>query len=199
MAVNQFDRIVFLYDGLARLVFGNQIHKSQIHFLDTIEKQDQVLVIGGGTGKLLESIPECRKVVFVEKSSKMMDQAKKRRSVNSVDFIHSDFFEFDSSDMFDVIICPFFLDCFNDSNLELVIKRIKSLLNDDGSLLIADFTTKISFLLSLTMHFFFRLIANLEARKLLDIHSFILNNRFFVVSEGFFYRKGIFSRHYRNL
>lgn len=199
MAVNQFDRIVFLYDSLARLVFDNQIHNSQIHFIDTIEKQDKVLVIGGGTGKLLESIPECRKLVFVEKSSKMLGRAKKRSSVKAIDFIHSDFFEFDSSYKFDVIICPFFLDCFNESNLDLVIKRIKSMLNDGGSLLIADFTTRISFVLSSTMHVFFRLIANLEARKLLDIHSFILNNRFFVVSEGFFYRKGIFSRHYRNL
>lgn len=199
MAVNQFDRIVFLYDSLARLVFGNQIHKSQTHFLDTIEKQDQVLVIGGGTGKLLEHIPKCKKVVFVDISAKMIDRAKRRKSVNDVEFVHVDFLEFESDSIYDVIVCPFFLDCFNESNLDLVIKRIKSMLNDNGSLLIADFTTGISFLLSSTMHVFFRLIAKLEARKLLDIHSFILNNRFFVVSEGFFYRKGIFSRHYRNL
>ena len=54
MDLNQFDLVAPFYDALSRLVFGDQIVKSQTHFLHQVQKDDQVLILGGGTGQIFE-------------------------------------------------------------------------------------------------------------------------------------------------
>ncbi len=54
--MNGFNRIAGVYDFLAKLVFGKHIRRSQEHFLKMVIQQNKVLVLGGGSGWILESI-----------------------------------------------------------------------------------------------------------------------------------------------
>ena len=197
---NNFNFVAPFYDILAHLVFGNNLIKSQIHFLSKIKRTDEVLILGGGTGELLESIPQCKSVSFLDLSEKMIVRAKNRMSKNPIDFICADFLTHDFHSKYDVIICPFFLDCFNESNLKEVISKIKNLLKDNGRLIVTDFqkTNDNRFFLNL-MHYFFRVSTSLEAETLKNIHREVELRGFIRLELKYFYRNMIFSRLYGNL
>lgn len=196
--MNNFNYIASIYDALAKSVFGNSIDESTNHYLDQIKSDDTVLIVGGGTGKLLENLPHCKKVVFIEKSSRMLDRAKGRDIQIPTKFVHGDFLDQELSG-FGVVICPFFLDCFNHENLKRVVSKIGNALSPDGKLIVTDFQKGTNDLLLVAMHLFFTVFANLESRKLKDIHSELLNHSFRPLREAFFYKNMIFSRVYGNL
>lgn len=198
--VNDFDRIASFYDRLAKWVFGNSILKSQTIFFHLLTKESDVLILGGGSGQLLESMPLVRSIDYVEKSRKMIELARKKHTKSSVTFLNSDFFDWEVEKKYDFIVCPFFLDCFNEINLRKVVEKIKIYLNPIGMIWVADFDSKsTSRTLSSLMHFFFRIASNLEAKKLKDINHEILLQGFEVKDEKFFHQNTIFSRVYRNL
>lgn len=174
--------------------------QSQCYFLKKIKETDSVLILGGGTGELLESLPQCKSVSFLDLSEKMIAIAKTRVSKNSIDFIHSDLLTHDFQSKYDVIICPFFLDCFNAVNLSLVLKKIKRVVNSEGSLIVTDFQrlNNNSFLLG-TMHLFFQTFSSLESSQLKNIHKEVQLEGFNIKEEKIFHRNMIFSRLYGNL
>ncbi|GAB4248716.1 MAG: class I SAM-dependent methyltransferase [Ekhidna sp.] len=192
---NNFDSVANFYDRLSSIVFGEEIAKSTQCFLDRIKGNSVVLILGGGTGSLLQHLPECTHIDYVEKSGKMIELAKKRSSQN-VNFIHADFLDFETTDKYDFIVCPFFLDCFNESDLRIVLDKISELLCSRGSLLIQDFdVSRTSKLLSFCMHFFFRITTALDSRKLLPIRDIIVSSGFREL-EIRALKKGIFSAIY---
>ena len=197
MAVNNFDFVAPYYDLLVKVVFGRSILNAQLVHLARIQKKDTVLVLGGGTGKLLHHIPSCKTIDFVEKSRKMIAKARKRLENRVINFIHEDFLEYESKHQYDVIICPFFLDCFEKQNLEIVIAKCKSLISTGGYLITTDFESETSgkFLLA-TMHIFFGFTSNLESRCLKHIHEFVVSNGFELVAEISLHRNQLFSRLY---
>lgn len=196
MAVNQFDRVAGIYDSLARLVFGSTILASQVEFQNEIKASDRVLILGGGTGKLLEHLLECESIDFVEKSSKMIAKANDCKSIQPINFIECDFLAFESNQAYDVIICPFFLDCFDLKLLEIVLAKIKSFLAPNGKLMVADFDIhKTNRWLSKAMHLFFRFTVLLGTEKLLPIRDVITSNGFREDSI-ITHKKGIFSAIY---
>ena len=200
MAVNNFDRVAPIYDWLAKLVFGDSLLDGQTFFLDLLDNESHLLILGGGSGMLLEELPAVKDVDYVEKSYEMIQQAKKRRTENSISFAHQDFLEWETEKQYDFIFCPFFLDCFNEENLKLVISKIQKLLKPEGRLLVTEFEVgTTNNLLSGLMHFFFRITANLESKRLASIHLKITTHNFELDEEKFFYQNMIFSRVYRNL
>src|SRR6187402_1340927 len=74
--MNGFDRLAPVYDKLAGLVFGKAIVDAQLVFLDRVRAGDRILILGGGTGWLLEKLlrkqPVCE-VWYVESSSRMIE------------------------------------------------------------------------------------------------------------------------------
>lgn len=200
MDLNQFDLVAPFYDALSRLVFGDQIVKSQTHFLHQVRKDDQVLLLGGGTGQILEAIPACSKIFYLDKSRKMIKLARRRSSSSDIEFLNKDFFDLELPIQFDKIICPFFLDCFSGTNLSLAISKIESLLADKGVLIVTDFEDKnMSKFLDKVMHTFFKVTSKLESNSLKPIDQFIHESGFEKLQEKFFHRNMIFSRVYRNL
>lgn len=200
MAVNNFNLIAPFYDGIARLVFGNDLLESQIFFLRKIKSTDSILVLGGGTGSLLEFMPVCEKVDFVEKSKQMIKRAARKKCSQSVNFIHADFLTMDINDSYDVIISPFFLDCYSGKNLNLALGKIKDSLAPEGALIVSDFqeTKSNKFQLSI-MHIFFRILTNLDAKSLSNIHEIVLLHGFVAKEDFFLHQNRLFSRLYRNL
>ena len=197
--MNDFDLIAPFYDQLAKIIFGKAILQSQIYFLNEVKENDQVLIIGGGTGELLRYLPACDSVTFLDKSKRMVDLAKRTNTNPKVSFLNEDFFAYSSDKQFDVIICSFFLDCFDHMNLKRVISKTQQLLKAGGKLVVADFQGDPNWHIMKLMHFFFSVVAALESKKLKNMHSFILSQGFYVEKERFFLKKKIFSRVYRNL
>ncbi len=195
--MNNFDHLAFAYDLLAKIVFGDEILKSQTVSLNRISADNRVLVVGGGTGKILEHIPICESVEYLEKSSEMMRKAQKRISQVETRFIQADFLEYKLFGSYDVIICPFFLDCFEIGILEVVIEKLKLLLTPKGLLIVSDFDiVSTPIVLSRMMHFFFRVFASLESMKLQPIKSCLEDRGFQEISNQQF-NNGIFNSVYK--
>lgn len=197
--MNNFDLIAPFYDRLAGLVFKGAIYEASHHLVGEIAKEDHVLVLGGGTGKILDKLPFCKKVDFLDKSSKMIEIAKKRKSSNPVYFVHEDFLSYSCEGQYSIVICPFFLDCFGHEKLGYILKKIKRILKPGGKLMVTDFQSTRKSLLMVTMHLFFRFFASLESKSLKNIHESVLQSGFKMEKEVFFYKNLIFSRIYRNL
>ena len=190
-----------MYDFLARLVFGPAILKSQVAFLDEIKEGNRVLILGGGTGRLLEYISAQNVIVYyVEPSTKMLTRAQKRNCNAEVNFHQSRFEDFQNDDNYDVIICPFFLDLFSEVHLKEILAKIKDCLKSEGKLIVSDFSSRVKgrypILLLKLMHVFFRMTSNMESRQLLDHDWFLLELGFQLEKEHSWFGGLIYGRKY---
>lgn len=196
---NNFDRIAPFYDLLVRLVFGRMLGKAASRYLGVVTPAQRVLVVGGGTGRILDYLPDSAEITYLELSSLMLEKARARQERN-VTYIQEDFIQWQYQHKYDVIVFPFFLDVFGEKNLDRVIEKTKKLLDKDGLLLVSDFQStsrRIHQLLLKLMHLFFRLVADLESRKLLEIRSLLTEGGFLEVESETYSGGLIFSCYYR--
>ncbi len=189
-----FDRVAWIYDQVAGLVFGSQWDQVQQAPVGNLAGKSRVLIVGGGTGLLLDALQGVEKIVFLELSEKMMATSRNRGSHLRVDYVHADFFQWETSEKFDAIVMPFFLDCFGTEKLERAILKTRALLVEQGELHVIDFQPASWWKNSLirVMYLFFRLFSSLEGKVLLKIDGVIQNAEFRQKSETFFCDKWIF-------
>ncbi len=188
MSQSNFNFIAPVYDFLAYVIFGSQLKKAQTIFLNQIKHGDKVLVVGGGTGWILEDLNKLNKpinVVYVEPAAKMMSLSKARLKLNNltIEYLQQPLLEMDSHQQFDVICTFFFLDLFEKELVLKSINKLEQLLNLNGRWLFADFVSEkqspISHrILIKTMFLFFRSCANIQSKELLDYQQIILQLRF---------------------
>ncbi|MEO9476877.1 MAG: class I SAM-dependent methyltransferase [Cyclobacteriaceae bacterium] len=195
--MNDFDKIAGYYDPIKRLVFGRKLNQAYQHYLPRLKEGDHVLIIGGGTGKILRDIPFNVRVTYVEKSRVMIRHARQYAQLDT-EFYWADFLEYESPDTYDWIICPFFLDVFDSEHLTEVIAKIKIFLKPDGRLIVTDFKAgkRLQKLFVKVMYWFFKITTNIEAGQLLDINKHILISGFEDEESSFFMKNLIFSRIY---
>ena len=112
--LNGFNTIAKIYDTLAKIVFGRVIKKAQLHFLNEIPIEAKVLILGGGTGWILNSILKIRPAVevwYIEASTKMISIAKKKVvGFNNIHFIHGTEQNIPVDQHYDVVITNFYFD-----------------------------------------------------------------------------------------
>jgi len=135
-----FDFLSPFYDLLARLIIGKDIVNSQLHFLKSFRECNRLLILGGGSGWILE--PLCKacpdiQIDYIDLSPKMINAAKRISGKNvRINFILGT--ENDIPDrLYDGVITNFYLDMFEKQTIEKVIEKIK------GSIavgMLADFT-----------------------------------------------------------
>ena len=81
MLERNYDSIALIYDRLARLVYGRSLVNAQLYLLDAIPAEAHVLIVGGGTGWVLEEItkrhPSGLSIDYIDAASKMVALAKK--------------------------------------------------------------------------------------------------------------------------
>ncbi|MCP4460051.1 MAG: class I SAM-dependent methyltransferase [Cytophagales bacterium] len=196
MSVSNFNFIAPFYDLLARSFFGKSLREAQQFHLGEIESKSTVLILGGGTGKIIDWLPDGYEITYLEQSEAMMKRAMKRGRAH---FIHTDFQNHSVDKKFDWVICPFFLDCFDTKNLTRVLGGICQLLKEDGGLIVTDFhvSNKTQRWISNLMVGFFRLVSNLEATRLLPIQE-LISQQGLSQKESQLFRNGfIFSDIYR--
>src|SRR4051812_29791885 len=99
---NNYDNIAPYYDHLNKLVLGKATIDAQNCLVPFIRENSRLLIVGGGTGKILEEIAKQKanlQIVYVDSSGKMIAIAKKRRvGSNNVTFVQGKIEEFLSDD-----------------------------------------------------------------------------------------------------
>ncbi len=176
---NNFNKIAWCYDFLAKIVFGNKLKKSQIILLDRIKDGDSILIMGGGSGWILEEIVvriKNVKIDYIDSSEKMLQKAVgygKLYSSEPIKFIHGDENSIVVSGQYDVVIAFYFFDLFRQERLGNVIAILIAAIKAGGILLVADFVISprspywqkalIKF-----MYLFFKIVSNIETFQLGD-------------------------------
>jgi len=116
MAAN-YNNSAWFYDRASKLVYGRALVRAQVYLLRSIPAQSKILIVGGGTGWILEEIakihPSGLKITYVEVAPKMMALSKKRKpDDNGVDFINDAVENVALQNDYDVVITPFLFDNF---------------------------------------------------------------------------------------
>ncbi len=181
-----FDRIAPVYDFLGYLAFGDRLQQAQKHFLSAIPPNSHVLVIGGGSGKIVLDLLDqaaFRQLTYVEASAVMLRQAKKKiadyRQTNSKDslaniiFINGTERDIASSERYQVVITNFVLDMYEGDALDRMMQRIDTLLLLDTYWLFTDFRYSLQSAkrwwqrpLTGLMYLFFKITANIRVQSL---------------------------------
>ena len=173
-----FDRVAPFYDRLAQWVFGDSIRASQAYFLKEIRQGSKVLILGGGTGNILQDLDQLARkmqVTYLESSGEMLRLSREKLPFKflSVRFIQGTEKNIPPGE-FDVVITAFFLDVFDESKLPEIMETLYDHLANGGIWLQTDFTrTRVPWqrLLVKGMYLFFRVFTNLPGKKLLDFSS----------------------------
>lgn len=168
-----FDSLAPYYDGLARFFIGKDIVNAQLHFLKSFRECNHLLILGGGSGWILEPLcaacPELQ-IDYIDMSSKMIEAAKE----NSGNHAHVNFIQGTESDipnrLYDGVITNFYLDLFEERNLSKVMDKIRVSLTHSALWLVTDFVQdKVWHKVMLwTMYRFFRIVTRIEATHLPD-------------------------------
>lgn len=209
IVLNDFDLIAPIYDRLADLVFGKSIINCQIEYFYLIPPNAHILIVGGGTGWIVNFILNQSKnatIVYVEKSRKMIEITKskiKGEHLGKITFYAGSIENFDSNEQFDVVINNFFLDLFALDNLKQVLKRTKQILKPEGLFLVSDFQLENTWRANLwqrplmaLMHLFFRVFANLDSDDLKQIKEEVQLTGFQIIKEKNYFGRMIFSAVY---
>jgi ubiquinone/menaquinone biosynthesis C-methylase UbiE len=142
--LNTFNRIAGFYDLMVKIVFGASMRKAQIHFLNKIPPDGNVLILGGGTGwivgEILRTNPDVT-IDYVEASDRMLMIAKRKltQSFGKVRFIHGTERSIPPENEYDVVITNFYLDLFTDESLSRVIATVERNIKNRALWIATDF------------------------------------------------------------
>lgn len=204
---NNYDAIAGSYDRVSRLVFGKSIMESQKVLLQYIHAHSRVLIVGGGTGWILEEIAVLNSsglvIDYVEISAKMIFLASKRQcGANKVNFINKPIEDYNATASYDVIITPFLFDNFAQDRAEKVFNKLNSVLMESGKWLFTDFHIGAGQAfwqkaLLRSMYTFFGLISHVEARQLPELTPIFSSAGYEIIFESYHFGKFIRSVAYR--
>ncbi len=192
-----FDRVAAPYRGLETIVFGEQLQEARTAFLKEIAPPRRVLAVGEGNGRFLAQFvrvhPDAA-VDCVEASTRMVALARRAVGTGQVNFIGANLMEVPlEASAYDLIVTHFFLDCFDEESLRPVVGKLARAAAPGASWLIADFhlpppgwSRLRARILIATMYCFFRAVAGIEARRLVDYRPLLK-------AEGFVLTKSVLS------
>lgn len=201
MASN-YDNTAWFYDPLSRLVFGRSLIKSQTSLLKFIPANATVLIVGGGTGWILDEItkahPDGLDITYVEISAKMMALSQNRKlGNNNTTFINKAIEDVKFLHQFDVIFTPFLFDNFTAENLKQIFDHIDSLLKPDGKWLNTDFQVAGKWwhkLILQTMYTFFKVFGAVETSTMPEIQILFKQKNYRILSQQTFYGSFVISQ-----
>lgn len=194
MAAN-YNNSAWFYDGLARLVYGRALIKAQVYLLKFIPPDSNILIVGGGTGWILEELAKVHSsgltITYVEIATNMMTLSlKKNPGLNEVIFINDAIENVNIPADFDTVLTPFLFDNFTEETLQKVFAVINALLKNKGLWLNCDFQLTGKWwqgLLLKSMFIFFRLICGIEASKLPGIETCFTHGEYRIIEEQAFF------------
>lgn len=177
-----FDLLSPFYDPLSFIFFGRSLWRSQAYFLPRLERSKNVLIIGGGTGRILEELlrlDTASKYYYLDLSKKMIKRAEERIKKRFPDktacltFHEGDISKLPADNSFDVVITPYVLDCVAEDELLAEMREIDARLERGGKWLFTDFqyserplTETISKALVKILYLFFRICCSVTNKSL---------------------------------
>jgi ubiquinone/menaquinone biosynthesis C-methylase UbiE len=205
---NDYDRIAGNYDALSRLLFQKAIVRSQQSLFPFLSAPATVLIVGGGTGWILEEIAKIHadglQITYLDLSANMIALAKNRDwKQNAVTFVQSDIREYESEMRYDFVITPFLFDNFKPTHVHSIFDRLDRLLAPNGLWLYADFHVQNNVngiwqkALLKCMYLFFRFIANVETTVLTDMDALFKQKKYETVFKSSHFSHFIQARVYR--
>ncbi len=202
-----FNNAALFYDRLSRLVYGRAVIDAQIYLLQFIPATAKILIVGGGTGWILDEItkihPSGLNISYVEVSANMMALSKKRNAgANKVVFIHDAIENISLSDDFGVVVTPFLFDNFTDQTTQQIFDHIHPLLKPNGLWLNCDFQLTGKWwqgILLRSMILFFRVVCNIEASRLPNIEKHFEQHDYITIAGQTFFGDFIISKAWRRI
>ena len=198
MRSTNFDGVAAIYDTLSNVVFGRSMVRAQTFYLRDIPSGAKVLIIGGGTGWLLNEllvVNSTCSVWYIEASAKMLDLTKERisKSSNVIHLIHGTENSIPPDIKFDAVITHFYLDLFPQTSCDQVIQKISRSMHAKSMWLVTDFinTTWWQNILLAVMYKFFRVTCHIEASQLPEWQDLVKRNGFVEVKSELFFWKFI--------
>ncbi|MGI9473700.1 MAG: class I SAM-dependent methyltransferase [Rubripirellula sp.] len=181
-----YDRLAKHYRRLEYVLFGNELQKSRVAMLPSLPSCRSALVLGDGDGRLLKALcqsqPECR-ITSLDQSARMLEIQQQRMQATEgserVTYLKQDARDLRPvASSLDLLVTPYFLDCFTLDDLTRCIPLWLSGVRHEGWLYVVDFhqpsqgwqRLRAKLLLSL-MHRFFRWQTNLPNHRLVDLDA----------------------------
>ncbi|HEV2479976.1 MAG TPA: class I SAM-dependent methyltransferase [Puia sp.] len=197
--VNNYDPLARYYDFLSRLVFGQTQVDAQVEMLDQVRPGDRVLIVGGGTGWILEKLvalyPDGLQITYVESSKVMIRLARRRkRGGHSVSFVQLPIEQLVTDERFDCILTGFLFDNFKQGHAEAIVRSLDNVLVNGAHWLNADFYyapkggTWWQWLLLHSMYWIVGGICRVEAKDLPDMEVCFGAVGYKVVRRSFYYQ-----------
>ncbi|MDT3404465.1 class I SAM-dependent methyltransferase [Mucilaginibacter terrae] len=199
-----YDNTTWFYESLSKVVFGQAQVKAQEYFLNQIKPQSNLLIIGGGTGQILESINRLHhsglNIAYVEISPKMMALSRKRNiGQNKVEFITDDIARITFTHKFDVVITAFLFDNFSNDALASIFPQIDKWVKQGGIWLNTDFQLTGPLwqkLMLKSMYLFFKLMKAVKVTKLPNTRKVFEQYGYHQTNEKLYYGSFIAARVY---
>jgi hypothetical protein len=142
--LNAYNLIAPFYDRLVRIFYGNSLLKVQQILIKSLPAEGSLLILGGGTGQILEKLYENSPklyITYLEASSAMIDFAKSNSPIGQhITYIHSDQLVIEAVKI-DYIFAAFFWDTFRSREIVYHIEKLNQHYNNP-LWLIADFQIK---------------------------------------------------------
>ncbi len=202
MKFNNYDPIARYYDWLSRLFFGRSEIDAQVGMLKYVAAGSRVLIVGGGTGWILEELaaihPAGLRIVYVEPSGKMMDLSRNRNyGENDVVFVQLPVEQWVTEERFDVILTGFVFDNFTADRTGFVFRLLDGLLRGGGYWLFAEFCLQKGVgkfwqaLMLKTMYWSARLVCRVEASQLTDAEPLFAAAGYRQLERAYYYARFI--------
>ena len=166
-----FDRVAPFYDPLARLFPGDALRASAERLLPRLHAGTEVLVVGGGGGRILPRLLRTApaRVVWVDASAAMTARARRQAAGDPrVTFRVGGLERIRGDERFDAVVTPFVLDLFDGARLATVLERLAAVIRPPGTWIHADFTRERFRPLTAMLYRLFRAGCAVEAGGLVD-------------------------------
>jgi ubiquinone/menaquinone biosynthesis C-methylase UbiE len=184
-----FDAVAPWYRALETIAFRNALQQARIACLGDIGSPRRALITGEGNGRFLAALLQRQPLIridCVDSSQRMLDLARQHvlqtipNEVGRVSFLRHDVVSWTPNDRYDLIVTHFFLDCFSTRQVGLIVAKLAQIAAPDPSWLLTDFRIPdagfargYALAWLAVMYGFFRCVAGIEARELVDPSPFL--------------------------
>jgi ubiquinone/menaquinone biosynthesis C-methylase UbiE len=197
-----YSNVAWFYDSLSQVVFGKALVKSQVYLLQFIPQNSNILIVGGGTGWILEDIakihPQGLTITYVEVATKMVELSRKRNTGNNqVTFVNDTAENIKDAYTFDVIITSFLFDNFLPATATRIYKHLHTLLKPGGIWLNTDFQLTGKWwqnVLLKSMLLFFKTLSGVESSALPNIDSEFAQHGYITIARKTFFGEFIMAK-----
>lgn len=200
-----FNRVAPYFRRIENIVFKNQMQRCRTAHLAVLPSVKKAALVGEGDGQFLIEFlkqTDCEQVHYIDSSQTMMELARKQvqeyssNALSRVKFYHLDLtIEAIPDQDYDLVVTNFFLDVFNERSLNECISKVAAACKRNAIWLYADFQISGGRLQQIramlwmkVMYTFFRIVAQLQAQRLIDPSTILEGHEFKLIAMAEFGR-----------